>query len=97
MIKNIVDLFKEKLVLFDSFEHIFIFGSILKENTKPNDIDVLLLYSIYSCELLTEFKTIKKEFNYFQEKPFNFTALSIKEEAETGFLNKLNSNPLQIK
>ncbi|TGM74292.1 nucleotidyltransferase domain-containing protein [Leptospira mtsangambouensis] len=97
MIKTIVDQFTEKIVLFKSFEHIFIFGSILKENKKPNDIDVLLLYSEYSNQLLTEFRYIKKEFSYFQEKPFSFIALSIKEEAETGFLKKLNPNPLKVK
>lgn len=97
MIKTIVDRFNEKLDLFKSFEHIFIFGSILKENCNPNDIDVLLVYSEYSNKLLTEFKKIKMEFNYFQEKPFKFIALSIKEEAEIAFLKKLNSNPLKIK
>lgn len=97
MLKNIIDLINKRIVLFESFEQIYIFGSILQNNTKPKDIDILLLYSSYSKKLLVELKKIKHEFHSFQGTPFHFVALSLEEEAETSLLHRMNSTKLKIK
>lgn len=96
MLNKTIIRIKDKIDLFDSFEHIYIFGSILIKKD-PNDIDVLLIYSDYSDKLLSEFKLIKNAYQTLCETPFNFTVLSSNEEQELNFLKKIDSQLLKIK
>ena len=44
---NMANYIKQNISLFESFDNVYLFGSILKDDVIPNDIDILLIYSEY--------------------------------------------------
>lgn len=93
----IINVIKNNLSFFDSFESVYLFGSLLDERKKPNDIDLLLIYSEYSNDInneLTKISTIlEKEFNLYVD----FTILSVSEEKQTNFLKRIHPKYLKLK
>ena len=96
-INNLTEYIKRNIFLFKSFDNVYLFGSMLNNNTIPNDIDILLIYSEYSYkiqqDLIAISSVLEKEFEF----PVDLTVLSINEERETKFLDRLNSSYLKLK
>jgi predicted nucleotidyltransferase len=90
-------LIRQNINLFDSFNNIFLFGSILLPQKKSSDIDILLLYSIYSERLIESVNNIYNTLNIESEIPVDLTVLSLSEEKELKFLEKQKSNYIKIK
>lgn len=83
--------------LFESFENLYLFGSILDEVRLPNDIDLLLIYKKFSNEILRKIDEIISFFDFSYGLSFDLTVLSEYEEYETDFIIKLKSNYIKIK
>ena len=83
--------------LFESFENVYLFGSIINEKRIPNDIDLLLIYKDFSSRLLIDLDKISTIFDQLYGFSFDLTVLSEYEEDESNFLIRLNSNYLRIK
>lgn len=97
ILNKTIKLIKDNLMIFNHFEDIYIFGSILSIDRYPNDIDILLLYSTYSVELPVEANNICILLDEFSDYPIDLTVLSFEEEKNIGFLNKLNSLYKRVK
>ncbi|MDD3436453.1 MAG: hypothetical protein PHC64_04790 [Candidatus Gastranaerophilales bacterium] len=83
--------------LFDSFSSVYLFGSILQSSKKPHDIDILLIYSVYSEQVTKSANNILSILNKESELPIDLTVLSVSEEKEIKFIEKQNLNYLKIK
>jgi predicted nucleotidyltransferase len=83
--------------LFESFENVYLFGSIINEERMPNDIDLLLIYKEFSSKLLSDLDNISTIFNQLYGFSFDLTILSENEEKESSFIMRLNSNYLRLK
>ena len=94
---NIKEIIKQHIELFDDFDQIYLFGSILDENKTPNDIDLLLIYSAYSLKILNDLNTIRFVLENEINLPLDLTVISVEEEKEMRFLDKLNFKYLKLK
>ncbi len=94
---NIIKNIEHHLSLFDYYENIYLFGSVFHGNTEPNDIDILLIYSEYSDNLIDNLHYIKSIFNNIYGLPIDFTILSNEEQKDTKFLEKLNFKYIKLK
>lgn len=95
--KNIPELVREHIWLFDSFDHVYIFGSVLDHSTLFNDIDIMVIYTEYSGKIGNDLKLISDELGKVSGVLIDLTALSIDEVKETTFLEKIKSHCLKIK
>lgn len=43
---NIVTLIQSNITLFEKFDKVYLFGSVVDDNKFPNDVDILLIYGI---------------------------------------------------
>ncbi len=75
--------------LFNFFDQVFLFGSTLKSNVIPNDIDLLLVYSVYNKKISNEIDFIKSSLEKDTLLPIDFTVLSMNELHEESFLSKV--------
>jgi len=94
---NISHLINQYMKLFNSFNNIYLFGSILNIEKEPNDIDILLIYSEYSSIIINDLNIICSVFANLSELPIDLTVLSVEEEKDTKFLKRLNSKYLKLK
>ena len=94
---NILNNIKKNISLFNSFENVYLFGSILCKNKVSNDIDILLIYSKYSSNLISDLNYINTVLTNICNLPIHLTTLSVDEEKETNFLKKLRSNYIKLK
>jgi predicted nucleotidyltransferase len=94
---NISHLISQHIKLFNSFKNIYLFGSILNIEKTPNDIDILLIYSEYSNNIINDLNIICSVFANLSELPIDLTVLSVEEEKNTTFLKRLNSKYLKLK
>ena len=92
-----LNLITQNIKLFDQFNNIFLFGSILHSDKIHNDLDILLIYSIYSERLREQVDIIYNTLNKASELPVDLTVLSISEEKELNFIKKQNLNYLKVK
>ena len=97
VIDNICHLINQNIKLFNSFNSIYLFGSILNIEKTPNDIDILLIYSEYSNKIIDDLNIIYSVFANLSELPIDLTVLSAKEEKDTTFLKRLNAKYLKLK
>lgn len=88
---------KQNISDFQSFDNIYLFGSILDNSAIPNDIDILLLYSEYSEKINLDSAILSSILENKFGLPIDLTILSINEEKETMFLSRLNSLYLKLK
>lgn len=93
---NISYFINKYVYLFNVFDSVYLFGSIL-DKKEPNDVDILLIYSVYSSEILTHIKIIHSAFESLIKLPLDLTVLSVNEEHGTQFLRKLNSKYIRLK
>lgn len=96
-INSIANYIRQHISLFKSFSNVYLFGSILNNSAIPNDIDILLIYSEYCYktehDAIIISSVLEKEFGL----SVDLTILSINEEKETRFINRLNSLYLKLK
>lgn len=94
---NIVTLIRGNMGLFDQFDKVYLFGSVLDDNKVPNDVDVLLIYSVCS-DIITE--TINSVLTSLEELlgiSIDLTVLSEEEERDIQFLNRISSRCYRLK
>lgn len=94
---NIVALIQENATLFDKFDKVYLFGSVLDDNRFSNDIDLLLIYTSYSDTIRQESNRILNSLESLSGVPVDLTILSIEEERETQFLNRISRRCLKLK
>ena len=94
---NIFYLINQHIELFNSFDNIYLFGSVLNIEKPPNDIDLLLIYSEYSNIIINDLNIISSAFTKLSELSIDLTVLSVEEEKDTKFLKRLNSKYLKLK
>lgn len=95
--KDIPELIKKHIALFHSFDHVYLFGSTLDSSMLHNDIDILIIYKEYSKEINNDLKLISDELGKASGMFIDLTALSIEEEIDTAFLEKIKPHYLQLK
>ena len=88
---NILIFVKKHISLFKSFDEVYLFGSSLT-NTFPNDIDILLVYSVDNKDIIVKDLDgiVSVLFDHFQI-PIDITALSHDELSDCGFLEKIKT------
>jgi predicted nucleotidyltransferase len=96
-IDNISCLINQYIKLFNSFNNIYLFGSILNIEKTPNDIDILLIYSEFSNNIIDDLNIIYSSFANLIDSQIDLTVLSVEEEKDTKFLKRLNSKHLKLK
>lgn len=93
----IIEQVRKHITPFDSFEHVFLFGSALELNAINNDIDILIIYTEYSSkfnnDLILFSNKLKKEIDMLVD----ITSLSVEEEKETQFLDRIKFHCLKLK
>ena len=94
---DIIEQVRKHITPFDSFKHVFLFGSVLELNTINNDIDILIIYTEYSNKLDNDLilfsNALEKEIGMFVD----ITSLSVEEEKETKFYDRIKSHCLKLK
>ena len=85
-----IDAIQHRIYSFDVFKHIYLFGSVLDVNRFPNDIDVLLIYDVYTDEVRQATKHIKNILEKEFEIPVDLTLLNVNEEKEVGLLSRIH-------
>ena len=88
MHQSIVNIVKEHLFLLKDIEHAYLFGSLLDANKKPNDIDVLIIYSDYTDKIRKQLQEFAKALKSDSGLPVDLTVLSYEEEKEVQFLKR---------
>lgn len=94
---SIIEQIKKHITPFDSFKHIYLFGSALEQNTTNNDIDILVIYTEYSNELGNDLILFSNELEKEIGMMIDITSLSTEEEKETKFLDRIKSRCLKLK
>ena len=75
--------------LFNRFNSVYIFGSVLSAKPEPNDLDLLLVYKALSDSLPKEIDCIQKILESVCGVPIDITALSENELSDTKFLERV--------
>ena len=94
---NILKLIQEQISLFDPFESVYLFGSAINPNRIHHDIDILVIYTIYSQEIENSLQKVSDKLGEIIDLPIDLTALSVQEEQDTAFLKKIEPHYLKIK
>ena len=95
--REIIRIILNDLELFKSFDFVYLFGSLVKGDKKPSDVDLLLIYKQYSDKLLVDIDKISIAFKSLHELSFDFTVISENEEKEINFINRLDCSYIRIK
>lgn len=85
----IINFIQGHTILFRHFESIYLFGSSIKEDSIPHDIDLLLVYSMYRDGIIENIDLISTALESELHMPIDLTVLSNKELESTDFLNKI--------
>ncbi len=95
---RIIEEIISNIYLFDRFNSVYLFGSLLlNDRIKISDIDILLVYDLFSNDILDSEKLIRSKLNYLTGYEIDLTILSSSELEELHFLDKLYSKYLKIK
>lgn len=94
---DIIEQVRKHIMLFDSFKHVFLFGSALELNTINNDIDILIIYAEYSNKFGNDLILLANELEKELGMLVDITSLSVEEEKETKFLDRIKSHCLKLK
>lgn len=94
---NVINIINENISMFQSFDKVYIFGSVLIPDKYSNDIDLLLLYRDYSDDIKENIIVITEYLEIQTSYIIDITALSFNEEKEVNFIEKLNNRYLCIK
>ncbi len=58
----IVELIQNNIALFEQFDRVYLFGSVLDDHKEPNDVDILLIYNQYTTKITEEISRVFKFF-----------------------------------
>lgn len=94
--ENIQKLIKKYMMFFEPFERVYLFGSSV-DKTFQDDIDILLLYNVYSNEICNVTPLIRHILQKELQITVDITILSIFEEKEVGFLERLKDRFIRLK
>ena len=94
---NIIEQVRKHITPFDSFKHVFLFGSALELNTINNDIDILIIYTEYSNKFDNDLILFSNELEKEIGMLVDITSLSFEEEKETQFLDRIKFDYLKLK
>lgn len=94
---DIIERVRKHILPFDSFKQVFLFGSALEPNTINNDIDILIIYAEYSNEFGNDLILFSNELEKESGMFIDITSLSIEEEKEIKFLNRIQPHCLKLK
>lgn len=94
---NIYSTIQQYLKQFDYFDSIYLFGSILDITKAPNDIDILLIYSEHSKNIVCDVKSIRYVLSNISGLPIDLTVLGIEEERQIQFISRLNLKYLRLR
>jgi len=94
--KDILKYIIRNIELFRCYNNVYLFGSSLNKNTIPKDIDLLLVYSDYTDEIVHDMKQIRSVLEEALNLPVDLTVLSLEELKTTDFLKKV-TNYLKLK
>lgn len=94
---SILGLIKEHVALFDPFKHVYLFGSVIDPNISHNDVDILIIYAKYSDEIENTLQVISTELEKASGLLVDLTALSIEEERDIAFLERIKPHYIKIK
>ena len=92
-----IDQIQNSMELFDGFDKVYLFGSVLEEESIPNDVDILLIYSEYSYSIIEQINNIKTTLEKSLDLSVDLTVLSVEEVLETQFLKKISKRCLSLK
>ena len=87
----VLEFILQHISLFHYFDHVYLFGSMLDKNKSPGDIDLLLIYSEYSTDMLDSIGHICFLLEDTFHLPVDLTVLSFEELIDTDFLRKVIS------
>lgn len=94
----IIEKIISNIYLFHRFNSVYLFGSLLlNDRLKISDIDILLVYDLFSNDILESEKLIRSKLNYLTGYEIDLIILSLSELEELKFLDKLYSKYLKIK
>lgn len=94
---SILGIIKEHIALFDPFIYVYLFGSVIDTNIAHNDIDILIIYAKYSDEIGNTLQVILDELEKASGLLIDLTALSIEEERDIAFLERIKHHYIKIK
>ena len=94
---DIINIIIDSIMLFDEFDEVYIFGSILNPNKFSNDVDLLLLYSTFSSNLVEKEIQISEFLEKISGCHLDITVLSFEEEKDINFIDRLNYNYIMVK
>ena len=94
---RLIDILDSNLELFSQFDHVYLFGSALSgsELSADSDIDLLLLYSKYSDQLVSGCEQISQKLGNETGRVVDLTVLD--EERHVGFLDRISPHYRKIK
>ena len=94
---DVIEQVRRHILPFDSFKQVFLFGSALELNTINNDIDILIIYAEYSNEFDNDLILFSNELEKESGMFIDITSLSIEEEKEINFLDRIKHHCLKLR
>ena len=94
---NVVALVRENIALFEQFDTMYLFGSVLEGNGFYNDVDLLLIYSECPDEIAKIINHILISLEELLNVSVDLTVLSLEEEREIQFLNWISPRCYRLK
>lgn len=94
---NIVTLIQSNITLFEKFDKVYLFGSVLDDNKFPNDVDILLIYDEGADEIIDDINSVIISLQNLLDISVDLTVLSAEEEQDTQFLNRISPRYINLK
>lgn len=94
---DVIEQVRKHILPFDSFKQVFLFGSALELNTISNDIDILIIYAEYSNEFDNDLILFSNELEKESGMFIDITSLSVEEEKEIKFLDRIKHHCLKLR
>ena len=92
----IVELIQNNIALFEQFDRVYLFGSVLDDHKEPNDVDILLIYQ-YTNKITEEISRVLISLENLLGISVDLTVLRVEEEKDTLFLNRILPRVLKLK
>lgn len=93
----IVELIQNNIALFEQFDRVYLFGSVLDDHKEPDDVDILLIYNQYTTKITEEISRVLSSLENLLGMAIDLTVLSVEEEKDTQFLNRIKPHVLKLK